>query len=240
MRKTLFFFLFIFGLQSPSWSLNLGQLIKRSRQYIGQTSYQTPLPTLSDTAVKSLLNEGQKYASAYTWMLVRRTTFSLLAGTTEYYPPSDFQTVKKLWRDGVPLPESTLDGLDSNMTNWGLPQGTPNTYYVRLTTTSVIGFVPWPNSSVVPILITMDYIVTVVDMVNLSDVPYNGSPDFSSLHESLAKYVAYRYYLGVGQKELADIWGKEFLADISILKSIPEKKPNYRPGFQVEIGGQRQ
>lgn len=236
MRKGLLF-LAVLLCSTQLWALSLRQLILRSRQYCGDSSYATTYPRLTDERIKSYLNEGQKFASSYEWMLVRRTTFTLTGNTTEYFLPSDFQTVKKLWLNDRPLPETTLDALDANGSNWLLPSGSPQQYYVRFTTVSVIGFIPWPLSTTTG-TIKMDYIVLVKDMVNPNDLPYNGSPEFFGLHESLAKYVAYRYFLLINP-QMADIWGKEFLSDHARMGKIIETKPNYRPGFTADIGGQR-
>lgn len=216
-----------------SYALNLRQLIGLSRQYLGDSPFYTPIPKLSDRRITDYLNEGQRFAASYEWMLVRRTTFSLLANTTEYALPVDFQTVNKLYLNGKPLPETTLDALDADGVNWLLPSGTANKYYVRFATVSVIGFIPWPTSSVLPLNVVMDYKSQVQDMVSLLDVPFNGSPEFAGLHSALCKYVAYRYLLSTGQIQAADVWGREYLSDIKRMIQIIEVKPNYRPGLSV-------
>lgn len=227
MKKRVFLSLLFFLCCGEAYSLTLQGLIKRTRQYLGDSPYYTAVPRLTDQRIKDLLNEGEKFASSYEWMSVKRTTLTLQANTTEYFLPSDFQTVRKLYMDGKPLPEVTLDGLDANLNFWLAPSGTPNKYYVRFASQSVIGFLPWPTTT--GSVITMDYDVIVADMVNLTDQPFNGAPEFAGLHEALAKYVVYRYLLSVGKGDVADIWGKEFLSDCHRMSLIIGTKPNYRP-----------
>lgn len=237
MRK-IYLALALLCLSAQANALTLKQLISRTRQYIGDTPYYTPTPKLTDQRIKDFLNEGQKFASSYEWMSVSRVSFTLLANTTEYFLPVDFQTVKKIYLNGKPLPETTLDALDANMNFWLSPSGTPNKYYVRFASVSVIGFLPWPTAS--GAIVTMDYNVIVGDMVSLNDQPFNGAPEFAGLHEALCKYAVYRYLMSTGNGQVADIWGKEFLSDVKRMVEIIGTKPNYRPGAVADEGGQRQ
>ena len=226
-RSLLFVCLFLLS-GHDLWCLDLRGLIKRVRNLTGDSPYYTTQPRLTDSAIKNLLNEGQGYFSAQ-WILTQRTTFDLTAGSTEYILPSDYMATRRVqFKDHI-IAEASLGGLDQDGRAWGNSGGTPNTYFTRTTTISVIGFVPWPTS-VGTGTVTLDYYVQAADMVNLSDKPFNGLPDFDMLGESLAKYVVYRFFLTIGNQPLATIYAQEVLADIVRMKDIVNSKPNYRPG----------
>ena len=93
-----------------------------------------------------------------------------------------------------------------------------------------MGFQPWPTS-VSTKSITMDYYVQAKQMVSLSDLPFNGLLKFSVLDSTLAKYVAYRFFLTIGNLQVAQIYSQEILADVERFRAIIETLPNYRPGI---------
>jgi len=218
---------------STGWSMTLRELIAHSRQIIGDSSYYNPVPKITDARITSYLNEAQHYASAHAWAFVRRTTFTLSGRTTEYTLPNDFLTTQRVTLDDVILNEATLPGLDGDGINWLSQSGKPSSYYIRTTTVSLIGFNPTPTETSTG-SITLDYYTQLDDLVSQTDVPFNGQPDFYPLHETLAKFVAYRFFLSVGNMQLSDVYAKEFVTDISRLKEIPTIKPNYRPGFRAD------
>lgn len=227
-RFALLLFLFF---TSQGYSLTLDELIQRSRQLVGDTPYYTPTPKLSDKRITDYLNEGHRYASAHGWFLIKSTTFTLAGGTTFYALPSDFQTAKRVSMDGDVMPEATLDELDYNNGAWQTTPGDPSRYYIRTTSVSLVGFYPAPESSSTG-TVTFDYYAKANDLSSLSDIPFLGLPELTPLHETLPKFVAYRFYLTIGNDKLADIYAKEFLSDTKRMKEILETKPNYRPGFQ--------
>ncbi len=230
--KKISFFLFFLCFWCPCQAVTLSGLITRSRQLIADSPYYTPNPKLTNQKITDFLNEGQRYAISYPWFLIQRTTFSLQGGTTEYGLPSDYQASKRVLIDGVPLPETTLEALDSSGGNWSLVSGGPVQYYTRFTTLTVIGFAPWPTAATTG-TITMDYYCQAKDMVNPTDLPFNGLNELQVLGEALARYCAYRYYLLSNNQSIADIYAKEFLSDVVRIRSILESKPNYRPGLSI-------
>ena len=212
----------------------LRQLMDQSRRVIGDSPYYTSVPKLTDAKIISWLNEGQNYAAAYAWgAFTKRITFSLVAGTTEYTVPGDFETVRRLTLDDSILAERTLAALDSDGGKWIRNAGKPSTYYVRTTTYTVVGFNPAPTVNTTG-TINLDYYAQVAELVEMSDIPFNGVIELFPLHPALPKFVAYRFHLLSGSQALADVWAKEYAADIKRAMEIPGLKPNYLPGFQVD------
>lgn len=230
VKFALIFILNLFLGLSFSHALTVGDLVSRSRQMIGDTPYYSAGAKLSDQRIIDFLNEGERYAAANGWFLTKRTSWVLVGGTTEYSLPTDFQTVKRLTIDGRIIPELTLDALDYNNGNWTSSSGSPNNYFIRTTSVSVIGFYSAPDVNSTG-TVTMDYIAQPNNLSSMNDIPFLGLPELYPLHEALAKYVAYRYYLLIGNDKMADIYAKEVLSDIKRMKEIIETKPNYRPGF---------
>ena len=229
MTKILCQILALLFLASECHALTLSQLVKRVRQLTGDSPYYSTQPRLTDSAIKNLLNEGQGYFSA-AWILTQRTSFDLAPGATEYILPLDYMATRRVQFKDKIIAEASLGGLDGEGRAWGNSGGTPNTYYTRTTTISVIGFVPWPTS-IGTGTVTLDYYVQSGDMVHLGDKPFNGLPDFEPLHEALAKYAVYRFFLTIGNTTVADFYAKEVLSDIARLKAMVDSKPNYKPGI---------
>lgn len=216
-----------------SWALTLRDLINLSRQYTADSAYLNSQPRLTDARIVNFLNEGQKYASGQTWAFVKRTTFMLQAGATEYFVPEDFQTSVRLTVDGVKVYQQTLDSLDSAFPSWESVSGAPRYYYVRTATRTVVGFYPSPTVNSTG-TVTLDYNTVVRPMGLMDDVPFNGTTEFYPFHETLAKFVAYRYFLLVGNVPAADIWAKEFATDIKRMTDVPRIMPDYRPGIVID------
>ena len=226
---------FLLALLSFTRADNLQDLISQSRSMIGDSPYYTSIPKLTDSQIINYLNEGQDFIAAQTLIFVRRTTFTLVAGTTEYSLPPNFQTSQRVTLDDKALPESTLEALDGTLDNsaWIRTSGTPKTYYIRTTTVTVIGFYPVATVTSTG-SIALDYYTHVQPMKELTDVPFNGTQQLYFLHKVLPKFVAYRYSLLSGNKDMAQIYASDFAADLKRIEVLPALKPNYRPGFSVE------
>lgn len=214
-------------------SATLKDLIGHTRRILGDTPYYSSVPKLTDQKIISYLNEGQHFAAAYSWAFMQRTEFQLTAGTTEYALPLDYQAVRRVTLDNAIIAERTLDALDDTGAKWIEASGRPRYYYTRTTTYTVMGFNPSPSANGLG-TIQVDYIAQVRDMRNLMDVPFNGVPDLYPLHESLAKFAAYRFYLLTGNLPAADVYAKEVASDFKRLDEIVKTKPNYRPGFEPQ------
>lgn len=233
MKKLLATLLFCILLPAVVQALNLGDLVSRSRQMIGDTPYLSPSPKLTDQRITDFLNEGQKYICGNGWFLTKRYTFTLVGGTTEYALPSDIQAPRRVSLDGILLPETTLESLDYNAGAWIVTSGSPGQYYIRTTSVSVMGFYPAPLVTTTGTVV-MDYISQPVALSAVTDIPFLGLPELYPLHESLAKYVAYRYFMLLGNDKMIAIYGQEVLADMKRMKEIIETKPNFKPGFGAQ------
>ena len=227
----------LLALFSSVRAADLKELIQQSRSLLGDTPYYSSVPKVTDARIVAWLNEGQDYAAVYSWAFVKRTTFGLTVGTTEYALPADFQTAQRVTFEDGAFPETTLSSLDgTDGSPWIRSAGRPNSYYVRSTTFTVIGFYPIPGSFSSTGTIVLDYVATVQALVELADIPFNGVPEYYPLHLSLPKFVAYRYYLLSGNSEASKMYASDFAADVARLLKIRETKPNYRPGFSADQG----
>src|SRR3990167_1805360 len=225
--------LFLLALSSSPHAANLSDLVRQSRAILGDSPYYTSVPKLTDSKIVAYLNEGQDYAATFSWAFVKRTTYSLTVGTTEYVLPPDFQTARRVTFEDGALVETMLDSLDgTDGATWIRSAGRPQKYYVRTTTYTVIGFWPIPGSVSSTGTVVLDYVASVQTMVESNDVPFNGVPEYFSLHNALPKFVAYRYYLLSGNFEAAKVFAGDFAADVKRLTDIRDLKPNYRPGFE--------
>lgn len=209
----------------------LRDLIQHTRRLLGDTPYYNSVPKVTDQKIISFLNEGQHFAAVYSWAFMQRVEFSLTAGTTEYALPADYQAIRRVTLSNAILAERTLDALDGEGSKWIEAAGQPQYYYTWTTTFTVIGFNPAPNLSTYG-NVQVDYISQIRDMSSYTDLPFNGIAEFFPLHESLAKFAAYRFYLLLGNLELAKIHAGDFAADVKKMAEIMVSRPNYRPGFE--------
>ncbi len=126
----------------------------------------------SDQNITDYLNEGQKMATNQTWCLHSNVSISLSANTTYYSLPSNLEGIDRLTLNGVVINQIIPTALDASNAQWEGLNGTPYYYFVNFSSANMIGFTPWPNVSTGTV--SIDYSVQSNDMVNASDIPFNG------------------------------------------------------------------
>jgi len=222
-------------------AMTAGDIITRARVYLKDQDSSADRQQFTNTILLSYISDGQREANSYAWLLQKRYSFILTAGTTEYALPSDFMATQRvIYRKGtgntyIKLDQTSFNQLDADSAGWmGISAGTPTRYYVYLTTSPVIGFVPPPSTTSTG-TIQVDYIGNTIDVSATSDTPFSGFNILTPYHPGLVYYVTCRAYRTLEEFDTAQPFCDEWNQYILMMKSGTLKQPDFNPGF----GGRR-
>lgn len=239
MKRVLLSISFWIGLLGVSHAMTASEILSRARINLKDQGTSSDRKSFTDATLLQYVSDGQREANSYAWLLIQRYTFTLTANTTEYALPSDFIASQRvLYRRGttwLKLEQTSFNQLDAESSGWmGISAGIPNKYYIYMTTTPVIGFVPAPSSASTG-TIQLDYVASTIDVTSTSDTPFNGFAILTPYHSALVYYVTCRGYQVLEEGELAqpycDLWNQ---AIVTMMKGLL-KQPDFNPGF----GGRR-
>lgn len=221
----------------PAWALTCKDIIVQSRKDIQDEGITNSQFVILDETMIRMLNDGQREANAYAWLLNQRYTFTLTGGTTEYALPSDFMASQRVMfrktgqSNWSKIDQTSFNQLDAESMGWmGMTCGLINKYYVWVTTTPVIGFTPCPVSASTG-TVHMDYVAETIDMNSLDDVPFNGFGILSPYHQSLVYYLDCRSLRILGKPDAATPYCSMWEQAILMMKSGLLKQPDFNPSF---------
>lgn len=214
----------------PSYALTASNIITQARILLNDSSSDTGRQRFSDAQLLQFLNDGQREANIFSWVLRSSYTFTLTGGTTEYALPSDFLTTWRITLSGNKLDQTSFNQLDAESAGWQTSRALkPTKYYVYLATTSVIGFVPAPTTSTG--IIVVYYIQQPTEISSLSSSPWNNWTILSPYHSGLIYYIAYRGYLTLLDDKTAMTYFNEWTLYVNSLKEATLKMPDFNPGM---------
>lgn len=220
----------IFGwTATPVHALTGAEVISRARIYMRDTSSDASRQRFSDSQLLGFLNDGQREANSYAWLLKSSYTFTLSGGTTEYAMPSDFMATWRVEYARKKLDQTSINELDAMSIAWKTASGTPQRYYLYTASTTVMGFQPAPTVLTTS-TVTVYYIQRSQDLTSASQTPFNGWDQLQSYHSALAYYIAYRGLFTVGDTTLAGTYLQEWSAFIEMMRTGMIKMPDYNPG----------
>lgn len=173
-----------------------------------------------------------------TWPLSSTYTITTSCAVYEYTLPNNYLAAYRVLHSSRPLEEVSINGLDANLSDWTLNTGTPNKYYTRRTTNTVIGIRPTPLASSTGTL-TVYYYLRPNDLVNSTDIPFNGFRDLYAYHYILSFYGAYRGWLVLGDIQIANLYYNEYIQGVSMMKSAIGLGPNFNPSIRGDRGPAR-
>jgi len=183
----------------------------------------------SDSEVLNFLNEGQREVIARTKCIERSYTFQLVTGTTYYSQPSDFLTVRRVTRGNLVLSELTPAALDGRSRGWETATGKPTYYFTNFSSRGLVGFSPFPGTSVDTDTIRMDYFASATNMSSASDVPFNGIGELVDYHQILSYYAATRMVAIDGRVSLATLYAQIYELMLKQMGENCKMRPNYLP-----------
>lgn len=214
----------------PSYALTASEIISQARILLNDSSSDTGRQRFSDTQLLQFLNDGQREANVFSWVLRSSYTLTLTGGTTEYALPTDFLTTWRATLNGSKLDQTSFNQLDAESTGWQVARALrPTKYYVYLASTSVIGFFPAPTTSTGTVAVY--YIQQPLEITSLSSSPWNGWLILSPYHSGLIYYVAYRGYMTLLNDKVAMTYFNEWTLYVNSLKEATLKMPDFNPGM---------
>lgn len=220
----------IFGwTATPVHALTGAEVISRARTYLRDTSSDASRQRFSDSDLLGFLNDGQREANSYAWLMKSSYTFTLSGGTTEYAMPSDFMATWRVEYARKKLDQTSINELDALSIGWKSASGTPQRYYLYTATTTLMGFQPAPTT-LTTATVTVYYIQRTQDLTSSSQTPFNGWTQMQPYHSALSYYIAYRGLWLVGDTSLADRYMQEWSGFIEMMRTGMLKMPDYNPG----------
>lgn len=237
MRKVLLAIGLLAGLLGTSHAMTASDIISRARFYLKDQSSSSTRQQFSDATLMTYISDGQREANSYAWLILQRYTFSLTANTTEYSLPNDFIAANRVMfkkasqNAWIKLDQTSFNQLDAESSGWmGLSAGTPYRYYVYLTTTPVVGFVPAPASTSTG-TVQMDYVANTLEVTATTQTPFNGFSILVPYHPFLVYYVVCRANQTLEEYDVAQPFCDMWTQSIAVMKAGILKQPDYNPGF---------
>jgi hypothetical protein len=170
-------------------SETLSQLITDARVLVLDAA-STTRQRFTDAQITEFLNQGQRQILGTSRCLSAASTFQLAPGTTFYPLPTNYTTISRVTVGTKYLPEMSPAGLDGRSRGWEAASGYPTYYFVNFSTRGAIGFAPWPATSSDTDTVKVEYDISANDLVNASDIPYNGVNELQEYQHALAYYAA--------------------------------------------------
>lgn len=212
----------------PAAALTLTQLIAEARVLALDGSSATR-QRFTDSQITEFLNEAQREALTQTRCLRQDQVFSLLPGTTYYPLPSNYLTMERLTVGYKYLQEMSPAALDGRSRAWEAASGYPTYYFINFSSPAVVGFAPWPAASTDTDTVKMEYDVQATDLVNGTDVPYNGVPTMTDYHHALAYFAAAMMSAVEGQGGRQQSYQAMYGAVVAAQAKRCLDRPNYLP-----------
>ena len=116
-----------------------------------------------------------------------------VSGTSKYPVPSGCSKVTRVAYGNIRIfgiNEAELDMLASQNNQWQNSTG-PVQKYIDFSKYTPSTLVLWPTPSDSGTIITIEYVAQPTELVNDTDIPFNGNANFYSFHDLIAKGVIY-------------------------------------------------
>lgn len=190
----------------------------------------------TDAQLNNLINQEQRDVVNLTGIIKSNTDIVLSTGTTYYSIPSTVISIDRITLDFKDLPEATLKGLDSENSGgaWALTSGKPQKYFQDPARPGQIGVFPWPQALLTTGTLHVNYFADADDMVDDTDVPFNGSLRYLPYHDLLIYGISYKIELTEGDAPKAQEYRGYYESRILLLGN-KDQSPNFLPG----LSGQR-
>jgi len=230
--KKIFSTILIILLPTIMYAHTLSSLRTQIRFTINDPSTDTVVQRWHDDQINIVINEAQRQISDDSWCLHGSTEISCITGTTSYALPNDCYAISRvLFNNSNILPQATIGSLDMNQSYWFKQStGVPINYY--WTWNNKIGLYYVPD---IPYILDIDYIKEATDMVNDSDIPFDGNNRLNAYHELIVWYAS-AYLMLCDKKTEATAFLSFYTNGLTRMKNQIGVSPNYGQ----YIGGKRE
>lgn len=226
MGKWLFAFLL---LASPCRaSETLSQLLSDTRVLVLDAASSTR-QRFSDTQITELINQGQREAVASNHCLSQNTVFQLVPGTTYYSLPSNYLAIERVTVGSLYIPAKSVAGLDGSSRGWEVASGHPTYYFINFSSRGLVGFAPWPATAADTDTVKVEYDIQPTDLVNSTDLPYNGISELQDYHHILPYFAASILENIEGLSAQATNYMSVFQNGVTLMNKHCVEQPAYRP-----------
>jgi len=239
VRKLLLSLALALAVRVPCWgTLAASDLISRTRTLLKDASLTANRQQFSDAQYLAWASDGQREANALNWLLQSSVTITLTNNVQEYAMPADFMFANRVWAN-IPasqpwqkIPASSMNDLDARYPGWfNVTGGPPIAYFSDMSEGTVfLGFYPIPvNPSTGTVLIY--YVQNTVDLSasNESAIPFNGWVVLQPYVSALTYYMAYRAYITLEETELAQVYYKEWINFLMVMRQGLNRQPDFNP-----------
>lgn len=237
MKRLIKFFVLGLFLSSTCHALTLSQIRTEVRVRIKDTnSYRQ---RYSDSQLNNMINEAQRDISNKTWVNISSYAITLAINQANYVLPSDLLTIQRVTLNNKNLIETTLQRLDGDNSNsaWLGTTGLPTNYYQEPSYPNQIWFYPYPANASSTGTVNVIYTAASTDLTQDTDIPFNAKDRFTSYHDTLIFYTAFRVYLIEGELDKAKYYRDEYEAAVNVMTARVGMKPNYLPGMSGPATG---
>jgi hypothetical protein len=235
LYRTLAAALALLAPSSPGWGLQLSDLITECRAELRDTTTDTNFQRFTNAQLTGFLNDAQNQIDNTVGLLSVSYGFDLVAGQREYALPLDYKAAWRVTLSGQRLPATSYNALDQ-ISNWTVARSTPTAYYINTYSSStaslIMGFYPTPRLSTTGGSVQIFYAQIPTQMVNLTDLPFNGRSNFAPYHYALSHYCAFRGWLVQNRPDLAKGYADVFASDVKMMKESISEEPDYNPSVQ--------
>lgn len=228
--KKIFFLISLLAFPSIVSALTVSDIKTQIRRNIRDTD--TSNPRYDDTVLLDLINEGQNEINNQTMLSNSVTIYTLTNGTSYYSLPTDYFTpneiyFKKNTGETIKLSEVKQDKLYQSKPDWERTRGEPNIYWISDSTLTVSGgtvtkrisYIPVPNNLSTG-TITMWYFTQISNVVNDSDIPFNGAYELLPFHYAIVYYVTMRLKVIDGIIDEANAYQSLYSNSVSRLNNM--------------------
>ena len=213
-KRVLLGLLALFLFSEGKASENLSQLDADARLLV-LDSTNTSRQRYTDTQIYEYLNQAQRLAISQSYCLQQNIVFQLTPGTTYYTLPANYEEITRVTIGSKYIPQQSVAALDGKSRGWEAASGYPTYYFINFSSRSLIGFAPFPMQASDTDTIKVEYSIAPTDMVNPTDLPFNGINELQVYDHLLA------YYAG---------------SIMSGINSIPDLAKNYMDMYMQGIG----
>ncbi len=247
MKKFVYSIALTLAFYSPCLALNVAQIKTEIRRNIRDDKAPSNV-RYTDAYILDYINEAQRDIFNKTWLTEKVTSYVLSPLTTYYNLPTEFIDTKKVYFQATILGSKNLIVLDSvmqrslyqSMPTWESFNSSPVNYWVSNATSPVatstvplrISYLPVPTNTSTG-TVTLWYYCQPNDLVNDSDIPFDGRRQLYPYHYSIVYYVVMRLKLIDGIMDEYNEYGKLYAIEVGDILNKLGVNPDYNPGFKI-------
>ena len=228
--KKLILFSFLMAIPCYVHALNFAEIRGMSRSIARDTIPTNGQPRISEVMVSSFVNVAVQEAAMYTWCMTNTTSYPVISGKVLYSYNPDMVAIQRLTLDGAMIPATSITVLDKNSQgNWQASMSTasPTVYY---SDNGTIGF-DTILSTAYNHTLSITYIQVPNQLVNDSNVPFNGVSRYVPFHMAICYYTAALICYADNRPSEGDKYYKMYTDRIQNMSSTIRLSPDYYPTF---------